>query len=122
MSKPQLVGAPQAPKPKPFKSQWTPERIAAGIQNADNAKLYRMLKFLYDRQTQVEQDTHSTVERNQRGFSGFDAQFLSSVAAKAAKYGSLTDKQAPHVRKRLLRYWRQFQEDLERRFPTPKAA
>lgn len=74
------------------------------------AALSRALLFLYDRQTSDEQATGNTSHSNGRGFSGCDAEFLSSVARSAQKYGNISAGQAPYVAKKLAKYTGQLME------------
>lgn len=89
---------------------WTKDTVKAWIQNSDinnlthRAALSRALIFLYNRQTTDEQSSHTTSHDNGVGFSGYDAEFLSSVALGVQRYGSMTVKQAECVKKRLARY------------------
>lgn len=69
---------------------FTKEQISKGIERADASKVYRMLQFLYSCQTASEQAGENTEDSNGVGFTGYDAPFLSSVAAGSQRYGSLT--------------------------------
>lgn len=89
---------------------WTKDTVRTWIQNCnvDNDKhraaLSRALLFLYSRQTADEQNSQTTNHDNGMGFSGFDAEFLSSVAQGVQRYGNMTPRQAMVVKKRLARY------------------
>ena len=80
------------------------------LEQADNRELYRMLKFLYDRQTTLEKFVQDTSLKNAVGFNFNDAQILSGICDTASSFGSLTPKQAIVVRKRIAKYWRQLND------------
>lgn len=80
------------------------------ITTAHRAVLTRGLLFLYSRQTADEQVQGATSHSNGMGFSGVDAQFLTSVAKSAKQYGNITPGQAPHVAKKLAKYTGQLLE------------
>jgi hypothetical protein len=63
--------------------------------------------FLYDRQTDAEKFAEFTAERNAMGFNSVDAEFLSSVCSNAERFESVTDGQAPYVRRQIKKYWKQ---------------
>lgn len=91
-------------------AKWTKDSVKTWVKDADvnntthRAALSRALLFLYSRQTADEQESQHTAHNNGMGFSGIDAEFLSSVAQGIIKYGSMTPKQAVHVQRRLVRY------------------
>jgi hypothetical protein len=65
----------------------------------------RALLFMYARQTQDEQSSQQTSHSNGIGFTGVDAEFLSSVAQKCIKYkNDISPKQFIYVRKKLVKY------------------
>jgi len=41
------------------------------------------------------------------GFNSVDAEFLSSVCSNAERFESVTDGQAPYVRRQIKKYWKQ---------------
>lgn len=115
---------------------WTKDTVRTWIQNCnvDNDKhraaLSRALLFLYSRQTADEQSSQTTNHDNGMGFSGFDAEFLSSVAQGVQRYGNMTPRQAMVVKKRLARYAGQLllmldpsrvESKPQRRTSTPRA-
>ncbi len=65
---------------------------------------YRMLQTLVERQTADEQAAEQTTHTNGMGFTGADAQFLTSVALKSRPYGNITERQAVYVVKKLRKY------------------
>ncbi|MGA1200936.1 MAG: hypothetical protein ACO3U5_04125 [Aquiluna sp.] len=67
----------------------------------------RGLIKIYERQTADEQTTQSTFNRNSVGFSGCDANILSSFAEQVNKGRNLSVKQMTIVFKKMPRYWNQ---------------
>lgn len=71
----------------------------------DRKALTTALLYLFARQTTDEQDAHTTSHSNGMGFTGVDAEFLSSVASRCKKYGNpMTTGQFPYVQKKLVKY------------------
>jgi hypothetical protein len=64
----------------------------------------RGLKVVYARQTESEKMTEATKEDNGVGFSGLDAQFLTSLAKQHEARGSLSPKQMVWLRKKISKY------------------
>jgi hypothetical protein len=62
---------------------------------------------IYGRQTSEEQNTQRTKENNGVGFSGVDAEILSSFAIQILNGRTLSAKQMAIVFKKMPRYWRQ---------------
>lgn len=93
---------------KAYKAQADKLRVfikGADITNtAHRAALGRALLYLYARQTADEQQTETTNVTNGQGFTGFDAEFMSSVAKGVQRYGNMTEKQAKHVQRKLVKY------------------
>lgn len=83
--------------------KWNRENLWAVIQVSDD-QLAKALLALYQRQTMSEQASNQTSEANGVGFNGVDAPFLSSCAEGVKKFGGLTHKQVPHVRRMLKKY------------------
>lgn len=79
----------------------------------------RTLEVLFGRQTTDEQRESHTKHLNGMGFNGTDSVILSSFyqqVQKRKKYNNpvlLTDKQIEICRKKLPKYWRQVQEEIE---------
>jgi hypothetical protein len=67
----------------------------------------RALVKIYERQTFDEQCSGSTKEDNGIGFSGVDANILSSFAIQVNKGRNLSVKQMALVYKKMPRYWKQ---------------
>jgi hypothetical protein len=98
---------------------YTKEIIQEKIKS-DDRWVVRSLEVLYDRQTRDEQETKSTNHNNGRGFNGTDSYILSSFTEQIKKKkdrgireGFLSEKQLEISRKKLLKYWRQIQEEIE---------
>jgi hypothetical protein len=85
---------------------YTTEEIHQHLE-VDDRWLIRGLLAIHARQTADEQVAQATIERNNVGFNGCDAQFLTDIAQKYQKYGRLSDKQIIAVRKCMLKYARQ---------------
>ena len=66
-----------------------------------------LVRIYQENQTADEQVSQSTTHDNGIGFSGCDAEFLSSLAQAQLKYGRLTDKQMGFVFKKMPKYARQ---------------
>lgn len=91
----------------------TQAEIKASIQHlldTNDRAVVRGLVRIYERQTQSEKAAHTTTESNGVGFTGVDADFLTSLAEKAIKYGSLTPNQLFYARKKVKKYWKQLAE------------
>ena len=67
----------------------------------------RGLVRIYERQTMDEQASKVTRETNGVGFSGIDAEILSSFAEQYQRRGSLSEKQMTILYKKMPRYWKQ---------------
>lgn len=83
--------------------RWNKENISELLQKSDKAVL-RGLVVIYSLQTESEQECQETVFNNGVGFSGVDANFLSSLAQQFIKRGTLSEKQMVLLRKKMLRY------------------
>lgn len=71
----------------------------------DRKALTTALLYLFARQTSYEQSTGATSVNNGMGFTGVDAEFLSSVASRCKKTGrEMTTGQFPYVQKKLVKY------------------
>ncbi len=86
--------------------QWNRENIRELLETNDKAVL-RGILVIYSLQTFDEQATRSTTKYNGVGFSGVDAEFMSSLAESIQKYGRLTDKQMTYARKKIKKYAKQ---------------
>ena len=65
------------------------------------------LLVIYDRQTADEKATDNTSENNSVGFSGVDAEFLSSLAKQVRAGRTLSPKQMSFLFKKMPKYWEQ---------------
>ena len=73
----------------------------------DKAWACRAVVKLYERQTLAEQSAERTEEHNGIGFTGTDAEFLSSIAKKLNSGWNMTEKQMAWIFKKIPKYWRQ---------------
>ncbi len=67
----------------------------------------KALMKIYDNQTSDEQEHESTHYHNDIGFTGADAEILSSFAKFYKRTGFLTTKQMVYVYKKIPKYWAQ---------------
>jgi len=68
------------------------------------------LEVIYQRQTPVEQSAEKTIEYNEIGFSGCDAEILTSFYKQYEKKNWLSEKQLALLKKRISRYAGQIYE------------
>ena len=85
------------------KKIWKKEEIKEMLQTNDNAVL-RGIVVIYSLQTEDEKKAGETIEHNGVGFSGFDAEFMSSLAKFILSRGYLTDKQLEYGRRKIMKY------------------
>ncbi len=108
-----------------LKSTYTKAQIQDLIETDDRA-VARALIAIYRRQTADVQAVGLTSEHNSRGFTAFDAEFMTEVAKRAVRRsiespndpelrarGWLTPGELPAVRAKVLKYWRQLIEVAE---------
>lgn len=62
---------------------------------------------IYERQTRSEQQSGHTIDRNYKGFSGKDAELLTSFAKQYLAKGFLTINQMPWLHRKIKHYSRQ---------------
>lgn len=79
----------------------------------DKAWALRGLVRIYERQTASEKSTQNTHELNGIGFSGCDAEILSSFAEQYGRRGDLSEKQMALVFRKLPRYWNQIRSLID---------
>ena len=84
----------------------TPQEIKAKLQ-VNDAWVFGAIKAIYDNQTDTEQTVGHTIEDNGIGFSGCDAEILSSFAEQIIQRGSLSQKQMVYARKKISKYSKQ---------------
>ena len=88
---------------------WTIEEIRELLKESDNA-VARAIVAIYNRQTEDEQITKETSVSNGVGFSGVDANFLSSLAQFYQAKGFLSVGQLKYGRKAIMKYAGQLTE------------
>lgn len=86
--------------------QYSIEQIKDLLKNNDKA-VERAIVAIFNRQTESEKTTESTVEKNGVGFNGFDAKFFSSLAQQIQSGRTLSAKQISFARKGILKYSKQ---------------
>jgi len=82
----------------------------------------RVIKLIWEKQTQDEKAIRDTRHRNNVGFNGADAQFLSSILESSNKYGgTLSHKQFYFAVKRMRKYTGQLADILNQKgVPVPE--
>ena len=104
---------------------WTKDTLKQWFLDADEsnikhrAAMSKALLFLYARQTASEQSSGTTNQDNGVGFSGADAEFMSSVARGVQKYGNMTPGQAKYMKKKLAKYAGQLMDLANPATPAP---
>jgi len=96
---------------------WSKEAIRELLMSNDNAVYAGMLR-IYDRQTSAEQASQQTSIFNSVGFTGCDAEIMSSFTVNYKKFGKLTEKQMVIARKKMVKYWRQLLEVIREQNPN----
>lgn len=91
---------------------WDKARVQALIDGNDQAVI-RALMVVYGNQTVYEQEVEGTLESNQKGFSGADAEILTSFAKQFQSKNYLSPKQVAFARKKVKKYWRQLLKVIE---------
>lgn len=66
-----------------------------------------LVRIYRENQTSSEHASHTASVDNGIGFTGVDAEFLSSLAEAYIRWGKLTPKQLPFVFKKMPKYWKQ---------------
>jgi len=99
-----------------MKKEWTREEIKEMLKE-DDVAVYRGILAIYNRQTVDEQATKNTHHHNGVGFSGIDAEILSSFAEQIGQWKiekkhkrPLSPKQMVYARKKIVKYSRQLAE------------
>lgn len=80
--------------------------LRAVIEKKDEYTLFA-LTFIYDRQTEDEKQSEDTRWENTVGFSGVDAEILSSFAKQYIARGTLSEKQMALAKKKMSKYAKQ---------------
>jgi len=70
----------------------------------DNRWLERGIVAIFKYQTDVEQQSEMTTDKNGVGFNGLDAEFLSSLAKQVMQGKTLSERQIEYGRKKMLKY------------------
>lgn len=91
---------------------WTKSRVQALVAGNDTAAV-RALLVVYSRQTSAEQSQHATTDLNGIGFTGADAEILSSFASFFSKRGFLSPNQLAILKKKIGKYWKQLLAEIE---------
>ncbi len=77
---------------------------------SDDRWVLRGLLVIFSNQTAEEQATASTTKLNGIGFTGVDAEFLTSLATQYQTRKSLSPKQMTYLRKKMPKYSRQLEQ------------
>lgn len=91
---------------------WNKQSIQELIATKDEAAV-RALFVVYGNQTEAEKADGKTVEDNGAGFSGVDAEILTSFVRFHQRTGFLTQKQMALLKTRIAKYWRQLLASAE---------
>jgi len=83
------------------------QEFIQGKLRTDQKWALRALEVIYARQTAQEKASDQTIEDNGVGFSGVDAELLSSFAKQYQERGFLTLKQMEYLHRKIIKYWRQ---------------
>jgi hypothetical protein len=73
----------------------------------------RAVIVLYNRQTEDEKVISHTRHENGRGFNGTDSKYLSYVSKYLLRGGKLSGNHVTKVSRKLPKYWKQIQEEIE---------
>ncbi len=85
---------------------WSKKTIQSLLDTNDVAVI-RAMKQIYAKQTEDEQKYQDTHLYNSVGFTGVDANIMSSFTEYYEKYGKLSPKQMVIARKKMKKYWKQ---------------
>jgi hypothetical protein len=83
--------------------KWKKEDIKELLETNDVAVIKGLIR-IYELQTSDEQSDEYTKHHNGVGFSGFDGEFMTSVAKWFLKNGFVSEGQFKHVKKKMMRY------------------
>ena len=95
-----------------YTKEFLKEKLSTNAQWA-----IRGMLAIYKYQTEQEQASEQTVEDNGVGFSGCDANILSSFAKQYKQWQRLSDKQMALVHKKMPRYAGQLLKIIEQKQP-----
>ena len=96
---------------------WSKETIQELLDKNDEA-VYRAMLQIYDRQTADEQKYQDTHIYNSVGFTGPDAEIMSSFTESYKKWNKLTPKQMVIARKKMKKYWKQLLDVIRENNPN----
>lgn len=91
---------------------WTKSKIQSLVTNNEKAAI-RALKVVYANQSDFEKEVGTTVADNGIGFTGSDAELLTSFAKQYQRAGFLTNAQLAILKFRIKKYWRQLLKAVE---------
>ena len=74
---------------------------------------YHALKLIFSKQTDSEQVSEITKDDNGVGFTGCDAEILSSFAKQLERNGSLSPKQNALLFRKIPKYWKQILDNSD---------
>ena len=95
---------------------WSKESIQELLDRNDEAVIRAMLE-IYNRQTTDEQKYQDTHLYNSVGFTGVDANIMSSFTEYYKKYNKLSPKQMAIARKKMKKYWSQLLDSIRQSNP-----
>lgn len=93
---------------------WDKEAIHRLLATSKQA-VARALVVVYNNQTDRERADQQTHDSNGVGFSGVDAEILSSFAQFYLEHKFLTPRQVAIARNKVKKYWRQLLQEVERK-------
>ena len=96
---------------------WSKESIKELLDRSDEA-VYRAMIQIYNRQTADEQKYQDTHIYNSVGFSGSDAEIMSSFTEYYKKFDKLSPKQMVIARKKMKKYWKQLLDVIREANPN----
>jgi hypothetical protein len=103
-----------------YKSKAEAKRKIQELIDTNDRAVARGILAIYEYQTASEQSFGSTTDANGVGFSGVDAELLSSFAERLKRGLQLTEKQLPFARKKIRKYWNQLRIVAELKASLPK--
>lgn len=98
-----VKGIPRNPKMQLGEVVWDKDKVKNWLAT-DVQALYRAILMIFDQQTLNEQKHDVTEEDNGVGFTGFDAEILSSFAKQLRAGKGLSEKQVEIAKKRMPKY------------------
>ena len=81
--------------------------VIQSVMDVSDDAVMNALVIVFENQTEDEQRSELTMHDNGIGFSGADAEFMTSLAKQVYKSGSLSPKQMNWARKIMKKYWKQ---------------